>query len=147
LNRVSNDVHFTLIPKQSCYVLRLDLSNTDVAVLDTRTTSALQTITTISPIRLQVFKDNQQLSNHDNQNSNQCSSVDIIHLVLDIYSPRKQAKAIGDALSKAHFYLQRRTYSGPAAKTVKAADGLHITRCQTSKPLQSMLPRTTDRQL
>jgi SWI/SNF-related matrix-associated actin-dependent regulator of chromatin subfamily A3 len=129
LNRVSSDIQFTLIPKQSCYILRLDQSNTDVAVLDTRTTSALQTIMTISPIRLNIFKDNQQLFNHDNQNSNQRSSMDVIHLVLDVYGPRKQVKAIGDALSKARFYLQRPYH----LDILKDYENPHVFRARSQK--------------
>jgi hypothetical protein len=57
-------------------------------------------------LRVNAFKDETPLSNTGNQGSSNPSPANMVHVVLDIYGPKKHAKAIGVVLSEARFYLQ-----------------------------------------
>jgi SNF2 family DNA or RNA helicase len=86
--------------------LCFDFSDVGIAVLDVRTSAVLQKIENICPTQFCVFKDDSPATSIDQQGDQKFSRQHMLHLVIDIYSPRRFAKAIGKELSKARFYLQ-----------------------------------------
>jgi SWI/SNF-related matrix-associated actin-dependent regulator of chromatin subfamily A3 len=102
----SQYIRLKLLLKNNCHFLCFDFSDVGIAVLDTRTSAVLQRIETICPTQFYVFKDESPAPSIDQQGDQSFSRQHILHLAIDIYSPRRFAEAIGKELSKVHFYLQ-----------------------------------------
>jgi SNF2 family DNA or RNA helicase len=86
--------------------LCFDFSDVGIAVLEARTSAVLQKIEAICPTEFCVFKDDSPAISIDQQRDQKFSGRHMLYLVIDVYSPKRFAKAIGKELSKARFYLQ-----------------------------------------
>ena len=95
-----------LIFKEDFFVLGLDCADAGIAVLDTRSTSVLKNIKKKASMHFNIFKDESPSYNNANDENGHCISADMINCVIDIYGPRKDAKAVGAELSQAKIYLQ-----------------------------------------
>ena len=90
------------------YVLESD-HHTDFAVLDSRSTKALQTLSDLSPIRLEaVFVGNDIISLGGQLPPKRATKS--IPLYLNVYGSRQILEEVGKRLSKAHAYLQHPSF-------------------------------------